>query len=104
MADKDGGEGVGRVRTPEGDQLLAVVLNKMGYGRFKLYCSDGQERTGRIPGSKRRRMWVKTDDIVLIEPWDIQGDEKCEMVWHYSNAQKEWLEDNGYLDELKEFL
>jgi translation initiation factor 1A len=97
-------EGVGKVRTPDDGEYLAVVLNKMGYSRFKLYCSDGKERMGRIPGSKRRRMWVKEDDVVLIEPWDIQGDEKCEMIWHYSNAQKEWLEENGFLDDLKEFL
>lgn len=104
MAKDNNEEEIGRVRTPDKGQHLAVVLNKMGYGRFKLYCSDGNERMGRIPGSKRRRMWVKNDDVVLIEPWDIQGDEKCEIIWHYSNAQKDWLEKKGYLDELKEFL
>lgn len=102
MADDE--EEIGKVRTPDDEELLAVVLNKSGYGRFKLYCSDGNERMGRIPGSKRRRMWVKTDDVVLVEPWDIQGDEKCEIIWHYSNAQKNWLEDKGFLDDLKEFL
>ena len=104
MADNNESEGVGRVRTPDEGEFLAVVLNKMGYGRLKLYCSDGKERIGRIPGSKRRRMWIDTDDVVLIEPWDIQGDEKCDIIWHYSNAQKDWLEENGYLDELNEFL
>ncbi|MCJ7450253.1 MAG: translation initiation factor eIF-1A [Candidatus Nanohaloarchaeota archaeon QJJ-9] len=97
-------EEIGRVRTPDDDEVLGVVLTKLGYGRFKVYCSDGNERTARIPGSKRRSMWVKADDVVLIEPWDIQGDEKGEIVFHYSNAQKDWLENKGFLDELKEFL
>lgn len=100
----DDDEGVGRVRTPDDGEHLAVVLNKMGYGRFKLYCTDGKERTGRIPGSKRREMWVKADDVVMIEPWDVQGDEKCDIIWHYSNAQKNWLEEKGYLDEVTDFL
>ena len=104
MGNDDNDEGVGRVRTPSKGEHLAVVLNKMGYGRLRVYCSDGKERMGRIPGSKRRRMWIDEDDVVLIEPWDIQGDEKCDIIWHYSNAQKDWLEDKGYLDELKEFL
>lgn len=103
MAD-DEDEDIGRVRTPDDGEHLAVVLNKSGYGRFKLYCSDGRERMGRIPGSKRRNMWVKEDDVVLIEPWDVQGDEKADIIWHYSNAQKNWLDDNGFLDDLNEFL
>ncbi len=105
MANDDKGEEeVGRVRTPDDGEFLAVVLAKMGYGKIKLYCSDGKERLGRIPGAKRRDMWIKEEDVVLIEPWDIQGDEKCDVIWHYSNAQKNWLEDKGFLDDLKEFL
>lgn len=101
---EDEDQDIGRVRTPRGDQLIGIVLRKMGYGRFKIYCSDEKERLGRIPGSKRRDMWIDRDDVVLIEPWDIQADEKCNIVWRYSNAQTKWLEKKGYLDELKEFL
>ena len=102
--DKDEDQEVQRVRTPRGDQVLGVVLNKMGYGRFKIYCSDGNERIGRIPGSRRRGMWVKRDDVVLVEPWDVQGDEKGDIIWRYTNAQSNWLERKGFLDDLKEFL
>lgn len=93
-----------RVRTPNDDQVLGVVLAKMGHGRFKVYCSDGNERTCRIPGSRRRGMWIKTDAVVLVDPWDVQGDEKGDIIWRYTNAQQRWLEDRGYLDDLKEFL
>lgn len=98
------GEEIGRVRTPEDEEVIGIVLQKMGHGRFKIYCADGNERIARIPGSKRRDMWVKRDDLVLLDPWDVQGDEKGDIVWRYSNAQQRWLEDNGFLDELKEFL
>lgn len=104
MADDNGEEELGRVRTPNKDQVLGVVLQKMGHGRFKAYCSDGNERVLRIPGSRRRGMWIQNDDVILIEPWDVQGDEKGDIVWRYSNAQQNWLEDNGFLDDLKEFL
>lgn len=101
---EDDDEGVGRVRTPRGDQVIGIVIDELGHGRFRLYCTDGNTRTGRIPGSKRRKMWIKRDNVVLVEPWDIQGDEKGDIVWKYSNAQAKWLEDRGYLDEIKEYL
>ncbi|MDY6769325.1 MAG: translation initiation factor eIF-1A [Candidatus Nanohaloarchaea archaeon] len=97
-------EEIGRVRTPEGDEVLGVVLQKMGHGRFKVYCEDGNERVCRIPGSKRRGMWIQRDDVVLVDPWDVQGDEKGDIVEKYSAAQRDWLEDEGFLGELNEFL
>ncbi len=103
MADNNEEE-IGRVRTPDEEEFLGVVLQKMGHGRFKVYCSDGRERTCRIPGSKRRGMWIQRDDVVLVDPWDVQGDEKGDIVEKYSAAQRDWLEDNGFLDELNEFL
>ncbi len=104
MADDNNEEEIGRVRTPEDEEVIGVVLQKMGHGRFKVYCTDGNERVCRIPGAKRRDMWVKRDDVVLVDPWDVQGDEKGDIVWQYSNAQQRWLEDNGHIDELTDFL
>lgn len=104
MAQDNQEEEIGRVRTPRDDQVLGVVLAKLGHGRFKVYCSDGNERICRIPGARRRGMWIKTDAVVLVEPWSVQGDEKGDIVWRYSNAQARWLEENDFLDELTEFL
>lgn len=100
----DNDEEIGNVRTPRGDQVLGVLLQKMGHGRFKVYCEDGNERVCRIPGSKRRGMWLQRDDVVLVEPWDVQGDEKGDIVWKYTAAQRDWLDREGYLEELNEFL
>jgi translation initiation factor 1A len=95
---------VGRVRKPEGEEVLGVVLRKEGGGKYRIYCTDGEERICRIPGSKKRGLWVKRDNVVLVEPWDIQGDEKGDIIESYSNAETRWLEDHDFLDEIKEFL
>jgi len=95
---------VGRVRKPEGNEVLGVVLRKEGGGKYRIYCTDGEERICRIPGSKKRGLWVKRDNVVLVEPWDIQGDEKGDIIESYSNAETRWLEDHDFLDEIKEFL
>lgn len=103
MAD-DGEEEVRRVRRPGNDEVLGIVLRKEGGGKYRVYCTDGNERICRIPGSKKRGLWVKRDSVVLVEPWDIQGDEKGDIIYSYSNAEKDFLDDNGYLDEISEFL
>lgn len=101
---EDEDQGVGRVREPEGKEVLGIVLRKEGGGKYRVYCTDGNERICRIPGSKKRGIWVKRDSVVLIEPWKIQGDEKGDIVNSYSQAENEWLEDHDYLDEISEFL
>ncbi len=101
---EDEEEGIGRVREPEGKEVLGIVLRKEGGGKYRVYCADDRERICRIPGSKKRGIWVKRDSVVLIEPWKIQGDEKGDIVQSYSQAETEWLEDRGHLDEISEFL
>ncbi|MFB6241995.1 MAG: translation initiation factor IF-1A [Candidatus Nanosalina sp.] len=104
MPEDEEEEGVGRVREPEGKEVLGVVLRKEGGGKYRVYCTDENERICRIPGSKKRGLFVKRDSVVLVEPWKIQGDEKGDIVHSYSNAETRWLEDNEYLDNVKEFL
>lgn len=101
---EDEEEGVGRVREPEGKEVLGVVLRKEGGGKYRVYCTDENERICRIPGSKKRGLFVKRDSVVLVGPWKIQGDEKGDIVHSYSNAETRWLEDHDYLDNVKEFL
>lgn len=101
---EDEEEGIGRVREPEGKEVLGVVLRKEGGGKYRVYCTDENERICRIPGSKKRGLFVKRDSVVLVEPWKIQGDEKGDVVHSYSNAETRWLEDRDYLDNVKEFL
>lgn len=104
MPEDEEEEGIGRVREPKGKELLGIVLRKEGGGKYRVYCTDGNERICRIPGSKKRGIWVKRDSVVIVEPWKIQGDEKGDIVNSYSQAETEWLEDHDYLDEISEFL
>lgn len=93
-----------RVPLPRGIQVLGVVIGKLGGGKYRVYCSDGNERLCRIPGAKRRYLWIHLDSIVVVKPWDAQGNERGDLVINYSKAQIGWLKKKGYLDKLKEFL
>jgi translation initiation factor 1A len=87
-----------RVRTPRKDQneVLATVGTLLGGKRVRLQCMDGVVRMGRIPGSRKKRLWVREGDIVIATPWEIQ-DSKADVIWKYTVPQANWLERKGYL-------
>lgn len=89
---------VARVRTPRKDkhEILATVTSLLGGKRLRLQCTDGTMRMGRIPGSMKKKMWIREGDIVIATPWDIQ-DSKADIVWKYTAPQIQWLERKGYL-------
>ena len=87
-----------RVRTPRKDQgeVLAIVENMLGANRVKLRCMDGVVRMGRIPGSMKKKTWIREGDIVIAVPWDFQ-DTKADVIWKYTRPQVNWLERKGFL-------
>lgn len=89
-----------RVRTPRDNQVLGVIEERLGNRRSKVRCSDGFVRVCRIPGRVRRRMWNREGDIVMVEPWSVQTNEKGDLVYNYSPPQVEWLKKRSYLDWL----
>ncbi|MBN2518686.1 MAG: translation initiation factor eIF-1A [Candidatus Altiarchaeota archaeon] len=89
-----------RVITPRSNQLLGIIEERLGNRRSKVRCSDGNIRICRIPGRVRKRMWTREGDIVLIEPWSVQTNERGDLVYGYSKPQIEWLQKRGFLNWL----
>ena len=87
-------EGRQDLRMPEGDEVFATVTEMLGANRIKVRCADGVERTARIPGKMRKRVWIREDDVVLVSPWDWQ-DEKADVTWRYENQEAEQLRQEG---------
>ena len=77
-------------------QEYAQVLSKLGDGRFKLDCYDGLERTGRICGKMRNRVWIQVSDLVLVS---IRGfdDDKCDIIHRYAPSEAQDLKSRGSL-------
>lgn len=96
----EGTEEVTRVRIPrkENKEILATVESLLGASRVRLRCMDGVVRLGRIPGSMKKRTWLREGDIVIAVPWDFQ-DTKADVIWRYTRPQVNWLEKKGYLKD-----
>ena len=85
-----------RVRLPRGEEMLGEIDQILGASRFKIACKDGKTRLCRIPGKFRRRIKVRAGDIVIVKPWQVEGDEKGDIVWIYNKTQMNWLRKKGY--------
>lgn len=86
-----------RVRTPREGEVLGTVDEVLGASRFRVSCQDGRKRICRVSGKFRKRVWVKEGDVVLVQPWDIQPEEKGDIIWRYTRTQAGWLQRRGYL-------
>ncbi|AGB39650.1 translation initiation factor eIF-1A [Natronococcus occultus] len=92
----DGDGGRNNLRMPDDDEVFATVTNMLGANRVKVQCADGTERTARIPGKMQKRIWIREDDVVLVEPWDWQ-DEKADITWRYEKSDADQLRREGHI-------
>lgn len=82
-----------RLPLPKKDknELFAVVEKRLGGSRMNITCGDGKSRLARIPGGKRRKLKrIRTGDLLIVKPWDIQ-DEKADVLFSYRKNQAKFL-------------
>ncbi|MCS7093645.1 MAG: translation initiation factor eIF-1A [Candidatus Aenigmarchaeota archaeon] len=92
---------ISRIRLPREGEVLGIVDSMLGGDRMKVICDDNKERICRIPGKLRKRVWIRERDLVLIEPWKIQGDKRGDVIFRYTPTQANWLKKNGYIKNLQ---
>ncbi|MBD3311943.1 translation initiation factor eIF-1A [archaeon] len=91
-----------RVPLPKKDELMGVVEKLLGNARMYVRCTDGKKRLGRVPGGKRRALYIREGNLVIVKPWEYEEDTKCDIVYKYRKVQVKWLRKNGYLEKLEE--
>ena len=87
-----------RVKMPRNGQMLGMVEEMLGGGRFRVHCKDKNTRICRVSGKFRRRQWIRPGDIVLLKPWEVQEDERGDILWKYRRAEVDWLRKRGFLE------
>jgi len=82
---------------PDEDEVFAEVVEMLGANRVPRALCGREKKSGpRIPGRMQKRVWIREDDIVLVEPWDWQ-DEKGDIAWRYEKSEAEQLREEGHL-------
>lgn len=92
---------ISRIRTPRAPEVLGVVEQMVGGDRMKVNCDDGNQRICRIPGKMRKRIWIRTGNLVLVEPWSVQGHERGDIVFVYTSTQANWLKRKGFIKNIE---
>jgi translation initiation factor 1A len=86
-----------RIRSPGRGEVLGIVESMLGSNRLMVRCQDDKMRICRIPGSMRKRIWMREGDAVIVKPWDIQGDRCGDVIFKYTSTQAGWLRKRGIL-------
>ena len=88
---------ISRIRVPRQPEVLCVVESMVGGDRMRAKCDDGNDRICRIPGKMRKRVWIRTGDLILVKPWVVQSNERADIVFKYTSTQANWLKRKGYV-------
>lgn len=92
---------ISRVRLPRGRQSIGILDQRLGASRMRVKCFDGKTRVCRIPGRLKRKLWLREGDYILVEPWELGGDDKGDIIFKYRAAQIAWLKQKGYIKALE---
>jgi translation initiation factor 1A len=89
-----------RVKTPKDNEVIGIVEQRVGANRMIVKCFDDKERNCRIPGSLRRKLWIRPGDIVIVRPWEFDGDTRGDVLFKYTPAAIDWLKRKGFIKEV----
>jgi len=92
----DSEEKVTRVPLPKGREVLGIIEQRLGGNKMMVTCVDGKSRNCRVPGRLKRKLWLRPEDVVIVEPWELDSN-KADVLLKYKPNQVEWLKKNGYL-------
>jgi translation initiation factor 1A len=97
------GHVITRVRLPKEKEVIGIIEQRLGGNKMMVNCLDGKSRNCRVPGRLKRALWLRPNDVVIIEPWELD-DSKGDVIFKYRPNQVAWLRKKGYLEtETTEF-
>ena len=89
-----------RVKLPRGKQSIGIVEQRLGGSRARVKCFDGNSRICRIPGRLKRKLWIRENDTILVEPWELDN-AKGDIIFKYRPTQIDFLRRKGLIKEVQ---
>jgi len=85
-----------RVPLPKKEEVIGIIEQRLGGNKMMVECLDGKKRNCRVPGRLKRKLWLRPNDVVIVQPWELD-DTKGDVLLKYKTNQIEWLKNKGYL-------
>ena len=89
-------ETITRVKLPRGKEVIGIIEQRLGGNKMQVNCLDGKSRNCRVPGRLKRKLWLRPNDVVIVEPWELDNT-KGDVIFKYYPNQVEWLKNKGFL-------
>ena len=51
-------------------------------------------------GKMKKRVWIRPNDLLIVVPWVVQTDSKCDVVYRYTKSEKERLNKKNLVPEV----
>ena len=90
---------ISRIKLPRGNQTFGILEQRLGASRTRVRCLDGKTRVCRIPGRLKRKLWIRENDIVLVEPWELDN-EKGDIIFKYKPVHLPILKKKGLMKDV----
>ena len=85
--------------------MFGIITRILGGNHLEIMYEDEKLRITRIPGKFRRRRWLRTGDLVVVEPWyGLDEDKKGDLIYRYHPNQVRTLRNRGMLGDMEQFL
>lgn len=85
-----------RVKLPAKNEVIGIIEQRLGGNKMHVCCIDGEKRICRVPGRLKRKLWLRPEDVVIIEKWELDNT-KGDVIFKYRPNQIDWLKQKGYL-------
>ena len=89
-----------RVRLPRGKEVIGIIEQRLGGNKMMVNCLDGKNRNSRVPGRLKRALWLRPNDVVIVEPWELDSN-RGDVIFKYKPNHIAWLKKKGYLKSEK---
>ena len=90
-----------RVKLPRGpNQVIGIIDQRLGGNKMMVSCLDGKTRNCRVPGRLKRELWLRPENVVIVEFWELDKT-RGDVIFKYRPNQVEWLKSRGYLKSEK---
>ena len=90
-----------RVKLPKQGEVLGIIESRLGGNKMMVACLDNINRICRVPGRLKRKLWLRPDDVVMIEIWELDA-KKGDVLIKYRQNQIDWLRKHGHLNKESE--
>ncbi len=91
---------VSRVPLPKENQVIGIIEQRLGGNKMMVSCLDNKQRNCRVPGRLKRYLWLRPNDVVIVELWEFDKN-RGDVILKYKPNQIDWLKKHGYLKSEK---